>query len=143
MRTKRWRIAGAWLLCMAVIAALFLTGILDRQMIWEDMPYQYLRFDQGLVREAGGAGYGVMNGGPGFDLPAGEYRLKWTIESDGDNRMMIVSSNGAQAIPGEIALTADAPYGEALDTLYAAAAPYVRHEPMACAGLIDAFTAAF
>ena len=36
-------------------------------------------------------------------------------------------------------LRPDAPYGDAIDTIYAAAAPYMKHEPMACAGLIDAF----
>ena len=39
-------------------------------------------------------------------------------------------------------LRPDAPYGEAIDTLFAAAAPYMKHEPLACAGLIHAFTAA-
>ena len=38
-------------------------------------------------------------------------------------------------------LRPDAPYGEAIETIWLAAAPYVRHEPMSCAGLIDAMTA--
>ena len=39
-------------------------------------------------------------------------------------------------------LRPDAPYGDAIDTIYAAAAPYLKHEPMACAGLIDAINRA-
>ncbi|MBQ4264474.1 MAG: YfhO family protein [Clostridia bacterium] len=119
-RDKR-RLIGLWLACAVLIAAVWMSGVLDRQMIWKDMPYLYMRFDEGLTREADGAGYGVMNGGPGLKLPAGEYRLKWLIESDGGNRLLITTENGAKALPGEIALSADAPYGEAAFTLETAA----------------------
>lgn len=40
------------------------------------------------------------------------------------------------------ALRPDCAYGEAIDAIYTAAAPYIRHEPLACASLIDAFTEA-
>lgn len=39
-------------------------------------------------------------------------------------------------------LRPDAAYGDALDAIYIAAAPYLRHEPLACASLITAFTEA-
>ena len=108
-----------WLVCAVIIAALCLTGILDRQMTWTDMPYGLQRFDGGLTRE--GAQYGAMNDGPGLTLPAGTYRLKWGIESDGDNRLLITSENGAAALPGEIVIPADQGWGEAVFTLEQAA----------------------
>ena len=120
-RGDKRRIIGLWLACALLAAAVLVSGVLDRQKTWEDMPYLHMRFDQGLTREADGAGYGVMNGGPGLNLPAGEYRLKWAIESDGDNRLLITTQNGAAAVPGEITLSADAPYSETTFTLESAA----------------------
>lgn len=38
------------------------------------------------------------------------------------------------------ALRPDAAYGDAIDTIYTAAVPYLRHEPLACASLIAAFS---
>lgn len=55
----------------------------------------------------GGDEYGVVYDGPGFTLPAGVYRLKWTIETDADNLFRIVSSNGASIEPSEIAIPAN------------------------------------
>lgn len=115
-------IAGMWTLCVLAIAVVFATGVLDRQKVWEDMPYLLMRFDEGLQRDtqAGGA-YGAMNDGPGLDLPAGTYRLKWAISGDGDNRLVITTQNGVQAIPGEIPLAAGETAGEAVFTLETAA----------------------
>jgi len=38
-------------------------------------------------------------------------------------------------------LCLDMPYTEAIDTIFTAAAPYMKHEPLACASLIDAAAA--
>lgn len=113
---------AVWLLCAMAIALVFATGILDRQKTWEDMPYGIMRFDGGLQRDtrANGA-YGAMNDGPGLDLPAGTYRLRWAIEGDGDNRLVITTENGAFAVPGEIPLPAGETVGEATFTLETAA----------------------
>ncbi|MBQ7887218.1 MAG: hypothetical protein IJ313_10040 [Clostridia bacterium] len=119
MRGNRWRLAGLWLLCAALIAAVWITGVLDRQMTWTDMPYLMMRFEDGLNRE--NTEYGVMNEGPGLDLPAGEYRVKWMIEGDGDNRLLITTQNGVKAEPAEIALPAGQVQGDAVFTLPAAA----------------------
>ena len=115
---KRIREWGVWLIALLLIAAVFATGVLDRQKVWEDMPYLLMRFDEGLQRDmqTGGA-YGAMNDGPGIDLPAGTYRLKWAISGDGDNRLVITTENGAQAVPGEIPLPAGKTAGEAVFTL--------------------------
>ena len=119
---KRIREWGVWLIALLLIAIVFATGVLDRQKVWEDMPYLLMRFEEGLQRDtqAGGA-YGAMNDGPGFDLPAGTYRLKWAISGDGDNRLVITTQNGAQAVPGEIPLPAGETAGEAVFTLENAA----------------------
>ena len=115
MRANRWRIACIWLVCAVLIALVFATGALDRQMTWVDMPYLMMNFDGGLSRET--ADYGVMNEGPGLDLPAGQYRVKWTIEGDGDNRFVIATENGVVAQPAEIAIPAGQTQGEAVFTL--------------------------
>lgn len=119
---KRIREWGVWLIALLLIAIVFATGVLDRQKVWEDMPYLLMRFDGGMQRDtqAGGA-YGAMNDGPGLDLPAGTYRLKWAISGDGDNRLVITTQNGAQAVPGEIPLPAGETAGEAVFTLENAA----------------------
>ena len=104
---------------LVLICLVFLTGVLDRQMTWVDMPYLMMDFDGGLARE--GEPCGAMNKGPGLDLPAGEYRVKWTIEGDADNRLMIVTENGVQAEPAQILLPAGQMQGEAVFTLPAAA----------------------
>ena len=101
---------GMLLLCLALIAVIFAAGILDKQKTWADMPYLTMRFDGGMSRDlAQGDAYGVMNEGPGLTLPEGRYRLKWLIESDGDNHIEIVSKNGVCVLPGRIELTADRP----------------------------------
>lgn len=119
---KRMREWSVWLVALLLIAAVFATGILDRQETWEDMPYLSMRFDGGLSRDVrAGDAYGAMNGGPGLNLPEGTYRLKWAIEGDGDNRLVITTENGATAVPGEIQLPAGETAGEALFTLEDAA----------------------
>ena len=122
MKKKGVSIALVWLAALLLIALVFATGVLDRQKVWEDMPYGLMRFEGGLTREAqAGEGYGVMNDGPGLKLPAGTYRLKWRIEGDGENRLRIETENGAQAVPGDIPLHAGETVGEAVFTLDTAA----------------------
>ncbi len=108
------------LVCLLLIAAVFMTGVLDRQMTWVDMPYLSMRFDGGRERTAQD-GYGAMNRGPGLTLPAGEYRVKWMIEGDGDNRLQIVTENGVAAEPGEFVLPAGQNVGEVVFSMPAAA----------------------
>ena len=110
---------AALALCAALILVVFCTGILDRQKTWVDMPYQLQRFEGGLSRE--GEAYGVMNEGPGLTLPAGMYRVKWMIEGDGDNRLLLKTKNGVKAEPAEILLPAGQTQGIAEFTLPAAA----------------------
>ena len=110
---------GMWLLCAALMAMIFVSGILDRQKTWTDMPYTLLQFDGGLARD--GTQYGVMNDGPNLNLPAGTYRLKWGIEGDGDNRLIIATENGVTAEPAEIMISGANAWGETMFTLPSAA----------------------
>ena len=62
-----------------------------------------------------------MNEGPGLDLPAGTYSIKWMIESDGDNRLLLTTENGVKVEPAEIVLPAGQAQGEAVFSLPVAA----------------------
>ncbi len=106
----------------ALIAVVFATGALDRQTTWDTLLDRELRFDRGLTLEAQDEqSYGPMNRGPGFDLPAGVYRLKWRVEADGENAIALSASNGAAFSPQRIALSPQEPQGEAYVTLERAA----------------------
>lgn len=108
MREKKFRIWGALTLCLLLVALVFLTGVLDRQKTWTEMVWSGLTFENGTSRNlAGGDSYGAVNGGPGFTLPEGRYRLKWMIEADGDNRIEIICANGARILPAEIPTSRD------------------------------------
>ncbi|MBR4040426.1 MAG: YfhO family protein [Clostridia bacterium] len=113
------RVLGSLVLCAALIVLVFASGVLDRQKTWTDMPYLMQRFDSGLSRDT--AAYGVMNDGPGLNLPAGEYRIKWMIEGDGDNQLVITTENGVKAEPAKLAIPAGQSQGEAVFLLPAAA----------------------
>ncbi|MBR5301225.1 MAG: hypothetical protein IKU38_00135 [Clostridia bacterium] len=106
-------------ICIALIAIVFASGILDRQKTWEEIAHRNMHFEGGLACRTDA--YGVMNEGPGFDLPAGEYRIKWMIEGDADNRLLITTKNGVKAEPSEIAVEAGVMEGEARFSLPAAA----------------------
>lgn len=112
-KDKKRRIAGVWMIAAVLTILLLVQGIPGKQKIWTDLPYTLMRFD-GLSRDvAAGDAYGAMNVGPGLTLPAGEYRVKWVIEADGNNRLEITTGNGVQVSPGSIALSRDEVWGEA------------------------------
>lgn len=122
MREKNRATACVWAACLLAVIAVFATGALDRQKVWEDMPYTSLRFEGGMTRRAdAGDAYGEMNDGPGLNLPAGTYRLKWVTDGDGENSLRITTDNGVQAEPDVFRSPAGETYGEAAFTLPAAA----------------------
>ena len=119
---RRKKALCALALCLLLIAAVFLLGLGGAQKTWEDLPYTLLEFEGGRAIDlAQGGSYGEMNRGPGLTLPAGEYRLKWAIDGDGDNVIRITSGNGAAANPAEIPVTAGSGEGSCLFTLDRAA----------------------
>ena len=104
---KRNAALKTWLpvaLAALLAVAVFATGVLDRQKTWGEMVYLNLSFPQGAsLASRDGAGYGVMNDGPGFFLPPGTYRLKWNIQSGAEgNRILLSAGNGARITPAEI-----------------------------------------
>lgn len=100
------RIAGIWLLCAVVIALLFMTGILDKQKTWTELKQEYTGGDN-LWRVEDGDAYGTVATGPYFDLPVGTYRIKWQIEGDGENRIVLSNSNDAAVTPDEFIIYPD------------------------------------
>ena len=63
-----------------------------------------MSFEAGKTRFelAAGDTYGRKNVGPLMMLPAGEYRLKWRVEGDGDNVLHLETTNGVQIEPSQI-----------------------------------------
>lgn len=106
-------IAGMWVLCALAIAVVFATGVLDKQKVWTDVRLTEADDAQREWRIADGDAYGRVGSGPYYDLPVGTYRIKWQIEGDGENRMVLSCSNDAQITPAEIAIRPDQWEGEA------------------------------
>lgn len=121
MKKEGKRIAVVWLIAAVLAVMLCVTGLPGKQKVWTDLPYGLMHFDSLRRDVAAGDAYGVMNGGPGLTLPAGEYCVKWVIEADGDNRLRIETTNGVLAEPSEIALKAGETWGEASFVLREAA----------------------
>ncbi|MBR1407483.1 MAG: hypothetical protein IJ573_01120 [Clostridia bacterium] len=108
---------------LALVLLCFVTGIGSREKVWEDMTYTALRFSQGTHRSlADGDSYGEMNEGPGFVLPAGTYRVKWRVSSDGDNELRLSGLYGLNCDTQVITLPAGQETGEASFTLREATA---------------------
>ena len=100
-------IAGMWALCALAIAVVFATGVLDRQKVWTDVQLTGADGARHEWRIADGDAYGRVGSGPYTDLPVGTYRIKWQIEGDGENRMVLSCSNDAQITPAEIVIRPD------------------------------------
>lgn len=114
---EKLRTWGPVALALLLAAAVFCTGVLNRQKTWINMTENVLSFPAGSERSAQD-GYGEMNGGPGFTLPAGTYRLKWIIDGDGENRVLLRSGNDAAMSVGEFAVGPDLAQGEISFELY-------------------------
>lgn len=86
------------LICLALIAVIFATGILNKQKTWPDVQLDYRDEKPSFSTEAGDT-YGTVASGPYYDLPEGTYRLKWQMEGDGENAIVITCSNGVEITP--------------------------------------------
>lgn len=106
-KRKGVAIAAVWVICALAVAAVFATGILNRQKVWTDVQLTGADDAQREWRLADGDAYGRVGSGPYYDLPAGTYRIKWQIEGDGENRMVLSCSNDAQITPAEIVIHPD------------------------------------
>jgi len=104
-RGKLWLL----LLCLALIAVCWVLGIGGGDVTFSDLDQEGLTFRRGGNKSfylSAGDAHGVLNGGPGFTLPAGKYALRVTVDSDGDNLLRICTSNGAAVEPAELLLPA-------------------------------------
>ncbi len=95
---------GSFLLLVLLIVAVFASGLLTKRRTWGGMEYQNMKF---IRQEKGNPTYGAQNTGPGFNLPAGHYDLKFTIETDGAGEVRIVSQNDAPIEPMSFSFSAD------------------------------------
>jgi len=106
------------LICVLLIAAVSLSGVLNRPKIWPDVQLEYTDGKKAFSVQDGDA-YGVIANGPYYDLPVGTYRIKWQMHADGDNEIRLSSSNDARIVPSVIHTTAgkweDEAYFEILD----------------------------
>ena len=95
----------------AVLLLLFLTPRFDKQKVWADVKLDYAEDKTEFSLSAGDA-YGVKSSGPYLDLPAGQYRLKWQIEGDGENEIRLSCSNDATIEPDTLVIPAGSFEGE-------------------------------
>lgn len=94
------------LVCAVLIVFIFSTGVLDTQKVWPSLALDYADGRAMHELEKGDA-YGVVTSGPNMNLAPGVYRMKIQVESDGENRIRLTSSNDAKIIPDEFVLQAD------------------------------------
>lgn len=95
------------LLTVLLIALLWMSGFGINTWSWDGLEMYGLDFG-GAVNKSfyagGNAQYGVLNSGPKFALEAGTYKLRWSIDTDGENRFLIRTDNGARVEPSEIVI---------------------------------------
>ena len=103
---KEWL---AFALAAVLVVLVLATGVLGKQKVWTNMGMYYMDFADGkLVYDTqAGDSHGVVSKGPGFDLPAGTYRLKIRVFADGDNVVRFTTRNGAAVEPAQVTLDAD------------------------------------
>ena len=101
MAMKHKKFAKTWALaacCIFVYSLLCVTGLLDKQKIWQGVPVDYIQGRQLFSLEDGDT-YATVTGGPYTELPAGVYRIKWQIEGDGVNVVRLSDSNEVEISP--------------------------------------------
>jgi len=103
--------AKATLLALLVLttALLWITGLGKNEWVWPNLVKNgmtFLRDGYKTFSLEQGDTYGILNNGPNFSLPAGEYELDISVESDAENVIEITASNGARIEPARIAVPA-------------------------------------
>ena len=113
---RKAKLYGPVLLAALLCALVFATGALKKPKIFENITTDYMVFQKKLPRYslADGDEYGVipMERRGWMHLPAGEYRLRWTISCDGDNILRLTNTNDATITPSEFTIPAGAGDGE-------------------------------
>lgn len=113
---RKAKLYGPVLLAALLCALVFATGALKKPKIFENITTDYMVFQKKLPRYSltDGDEYGVipMERRGWMHLPAGEYRLRWTISCDGDNILRLTNTNDATITPSEFTIPAGAGDGE-------------------------------
>ena len=76
-RRKTYRVWGPVFAAAVLVLLVFVTGVLDKQRVFEDMEYNQISFKENRRSRSLDAGdrYGLLNeGATGLNLPAGTYR---------------------------------------------------------------------
>ena len=78
------------LLCVLAIAS----GKLQKREVIGNVTTEQMTFPNGTgVSLSAGDAYGMVESeGPGFNLPAGKYRIHWVAENDGDALLHILAT---------------------------------------------------
>ena len=104
-KTAVWLpIVATLLFCVLAI----LSGRLQKQEAIGNVVSEQMTFPNGTdVSLSAGDAYGLMESeGPGFNLPAGKYRIHWVAENDGDALLHILCDNGTAIEPSTFVLPA-------------------------------------
>ena len=100
---RKAKLYGPVLLAALLCALVFATGALKKPKIFENITTDYMVFQKKLPRYSltDGDEYGVipMERRGWMHLPAGEYRLRWTISCDGDNILRLTITPSEFTIP--------------------------------------------
>lgn len=97
------------LFCILLMVACWVFDIGMGDVTFSDLDKEGLSFYRGGNKSyylIGGDTYGILNKGPGFSLPKGTYKIRVTIDCDGDNLLRIKSSNNVAVYPQELVLPA-------------------------------------
>ena len=104
-KTAVWLpIVATLLFCVLAI----LSGRLQKQEAIGNVVSEQMTFPNGTdVSLSAGDAYGVVESeGPGFNLPAGKYRIHWVAENDGDALLHVLCDNGTAIEPSTFVLPA-------------------------------------
>ena len=110
-KTAVWLpIVATLLFCVLAI----LSGRLQKQEAIGNVVSEQMTFPNGTdVSLSAGGAYGMVESeGPGFNLPAGKYRIHWVAENDGDALLHILCDNGTAIEPSAVVLPAGQGEGE-------------------------------
>ena len=119
-RRKTYRVWGPVFAAAVLVLLVFVTGVLDKQRVFEDMEYNQISFKENRRSRSLDAGdrYGLLNeGATGLNLPAGTYRLRYWIDGDGENRLRFSCGNNAAVSPAEVTVPAGEGWNEVEFTL--------------------------
>ena len=103
MKTRKMKIVYL-ILSVLMIAALCVSGILEKQKIWESLSMKYTNKSAKWTLDKGDQ-YGIVSTGPDFRLPPGEYKLKWRMDGDGINRIHLKAGDMGAITPSLIETT--------------------------------------